>query len=174
MYIRYRKDGNCFPNCVVMGCNLFGDNINALDIFSIEILYGNPDHEFEPTLNYLINNDYDILVYDPDPKNWGKNISHKSVQLENRVYEIDDIDLLSKNGWCIIPCSLDNRSKPIHAVIIYKNKLRDPIDEREWCKNRNIENFKDRYFPVEELKRFLIAFRKQANPLQDKKYKTGL
>jgi len=161
MYFRFRNDGNCFINCLIRGCGFFGDRINAVKVFSKEILSGPPWKEFEPAIKYLISNAYRIIIYDPEPINWGIIKKDKRIELKRIKYIKKDIYKLANKGFCIIPCSLDPKSLPLHAVLIYKSGLWDPINEIEWKQRHDIKIFPVKYFPKKTAGRFLLAFKKK-------------
>lgn len=164
----FRKDGNCFANCIVRGCILQGDNKLLEDsspqfkIFNIETLYSsNSEDEFKPALNYLYNNNYDVTINDPSHlEPWGNNLQKLGNCFNQISYTKEDIEILLKNNWCVVPSVYDSKKSPSHAILLFKDSLYDPESKSVWDKPLRASKKLDDYI-MKNGKGFLIAFRKR-------------
>ncbi|MDO8583357.1 MAG: hypothetical protein Q7R51_02410 [bacterium] len=167
----FRKDGNCFANCIVGGCILQGDSkfledsSPQLKIFNIETLYSStPEDEFAPALNYLYNNNYDVTVYDPSHlEPWGNNLQKLGKCFHNTNCSKDYITMLLKENWCVVPSVYDSKKRPIHAILLFRDSLYDPENKGMWDSPLKVSDRLDDYI-IKSGDSFLIAFRKLRTP----------
>ena len=170
--LKYRRNdknkliGNCFSTCVVNGLqlqndrHLTDDNYPELAVFNNEILNDQEEEkEFAPALTYLIKNEYDVVIIDPNPEEgnwWGSDLPHARV--EKRSYEEDDIKRYIKEGLSVV-FSTHGTNQQEHAVLAYGEKLYDPASDYLWNKPFTLEEYIKRAITCEK-GRMLIAFRK--------------
>lgn len=165
---QYRTAGNCFSNSVIKGCQLLNDtklvnnNKPELIVFTDEILRKEGKTEYEPALNYLLKNKYQVKIMDPNPGNdYGTNLSR--VNYSKKRYKISDIYRLLNQGWCVIPSVIGKDGKhTTHAILLFKDQIWDPINEESWSTPQSLQKFK-KYFPNEEDNRHFFAFRLDQN-----------
>lgn len=164
-FIKYRRDGNCFVNCLIQALtNLRDKRIlrnpkPELEVFDMQTLYSSKsEDEFRPALNYLINNGYKIKIIDPDPfrdNNWGSNFKYAQIELRN--YSLEDVKNLSKDGWqVIISTEIDKRP---HAVLVTKTHVYNPTVQ-QWQKPEKTSYSLITYHANKKAERFLIAIKK--------------
>lgn len=167
-FIKHRSAGNCFVNCIIQALTNLGDNgvsgkkSPELAVFDLETLNSpKPEREFEPALNYLISNGYQVKIIDPDPfrdGNFGINLKYAQVQCPPRSYEMQDIEDLLNDGWQVI-ISTEASMKP-HAVLIAENLIYDPIDETKWQQvSKKTNDLLQNYINMKK-ERFLIGIKK--------------
>lgn len=161
----YRELGNCFSNAFIKGCLLLGDsNLNKkskpeLVVFTETELKKIGKSEYKPALKYLQSNKYQYKIMDPNPgEDWGPGLPIRYIS--RKMYKKADVYKLVKEGWCVIPAVIGkDRLKTTHAILLFDNKIWDPINRELWISPQHISVF-NRYFPSNEKKRHLFAFKK--------------
>lgn len=162
----YRSRGNCFSTCIVNGCQLQNDQkLNGvkpeLVIFDESTLKDSDEtKEQSPALCYLISNNYDIKIIDPDPHNgiWGKCFKSELLSLPERNCNKYEIEQYTKEGWSVVFSTLGTNSIP-HAILAYKNKLYDPENSNLWDNPFTLEEYWRKSLQ-ESRGQYLIAFKK--------------